>query len=215
MADYETEEQQVEALKAWWAENGKSVIAGVVIGLGIIFGWRGWQSHQVDYSRESASAYFEFREAVKANAEEKIQSQFALLQSDYADTPYGVLAALQVAKNSVEKDAFDQASEALAWANEHTEDADVKSIIGLRLARLNLQQGKLDEALAALPADDVAGQFLAMSSEVKGDIYLAQGKADEALNAYKTAKEQRSPLADPQLLEMKYYDLVKTVEGDV
>ncbi len=44
--EYETEEQQVEALKEWWAENGKAVIAGIVLGAGVIGGWTFWKGHQ-------------------------------------------------------------------------------------------------------------------------------------------------------------------------
>ncbi|MEW8396328.1 MAG: tetratricopeptide repeat protein, partial [Candidatus Thiodiazotropha sp.] len=40
MSEYQTEEEQVEAIKRWWKENGTSVIAGLVIGLGGIFGWQ-------------------------------------------------------------------------------------------------------------------------------------------------------------------------------
>ena len=42
---YKTEEEQVEAIKKWWQENGKSIIAGVVIGITAIFGWRAYDSH--------------------------------------------------------------------------------------------------------------------------------------------------------------------------
>jgi predicted negative regulator of RcsB-dependent stress response len=37
---YTTEEQQVEVIKSWWKENGTSVLAGTVIGLVGLFGWR-------------------------------------------------------------------------------------------------------------------------------------------------------------------------------
>ena len=40
--EYETEEQQVEALKDWWAENGRAVIAGVVLGVVVIGGLGLW-----------------------------------------------------------------------------------------------------------------------------------------------------------------------------
>ncbi len=44
---YRTDEEQVEALRKWWLENGKSVIAGIVIGFSAIFGWRAWQDHTI------------------------------------------------------------------------------------------------------------------------------------------------------------------------
>ncbi len=31
---YDTEEEQVQAIKEWWKENGKAVIIGAVLGLG-------------------------------------------------------------------------------------------------------------------------------------------------------------------------------------
>ena len=42
MAEFETEDQQLEALRKWWQENGRGVLVGVVLGLGAVGGWRGW-----------------------------------------------------------------------------------------------------------------------------------------------------------------------------
>ena len=39
---YTSEDEQVEALKKWWKENGKSVIGGVIIGAGLLFGGRAY-----------------------------------------------------------------------------------------------------------------------------------------------------------------------------
>ncbi|MEI8632387.1 tetratricopeptide repeat protein [Vibrio sp. PP-XX7] len=51
---YDTEEQQVEAIKNWWGENGKAVLIGTVVGLAGIFGWNYYQ-HSVVTSQETAS----------------------------------------------------------------------------------------------------------------------------------------------------------------
>ena len=37
---YETEEQQVEAIKKWWKANGNTLIIGAVVGLAGLWGWR-------------------------------------------------------------------------------------------------------------------------------------------------------------------------------
>ena len=55
--EYETEEQQVEALKAWWAENGKSVMLGVGIGVAAIGGWQFWGKHKESQAREASDGY--------------------------------------------------------------------------------------------------------------------------------------------------------------
>ena len=40
---YASEEEQVQAIKKWGKENGPGIIAGLILGLGALFGWRYWQ----------------------------------------------------------------------------------------------------------------------------------------------------------------------------
>ncbi|GAL21617.1 Mlr7403 protein [Vibrio maritimus] len=54
---YDSEEQQVEAIKDWWKENGKAVVLGVVVGLGGLFGWRYYQDSVVQ-AQEAASEQY-------------------------------------------------------------------------------------------------------------------------------------------------------------
>ena len=55
---YATEEEQVEALKKWWKQNGKSVLGGVLIGVAVIYGGKTWlQQHNRQI--EVASAEYE------------------------------------------------------------------------------------------------------------------------------------------------------------
>ncbi len=44
MSEMRTEEEQVEALKDWWKENGRSLLLGVALALAIVFGWKGWET---------------------------------------------------------------------------------------------------------------------------------------------------------------------------
>ncbi len=48
MEIYENENDQVEAVKRFFAENGKALAVGVILGVGVLIGWRYWNSHQVD-----------------------------------------------------------------------------------------------------------------------------------------------------------------------
>lgn len=41
-----TEEEQVEALKKWWKENGTAVIVGVVIGISAVVGFWKWREYR-------------------------------------------------------------------------------------------------------------------------------------------------------------------------
>ena len=52
------DEEQVEALKKWWSESGKSVVAGLAIGLAAVAGWSSWQTWQTSQA-ELASVRYE------------------------------------------------------------------------------------------------------------------------------------------------------------
>ena len=52
-----TEEEQVEAMKKWWNENGKSLIITVVVVLAGYFGWNSYQENQRVQGEAAASIY--------------------------------------------------------------------------------------------------------------------------------------------------------------
>ena len=54
---YNTEEEQVEAIKKWWNENGKSIIAGIIIGVIAIFGWRSYENHTAMQAKAASILY--------------------------------------------------------------------------------------------------------------------------------------------------------------
>ena len=56
----DTEEEQLEEFKRWWREHGRTVIAGVVLGLGTVGGWSWWRNH-VTTQAEAASLRARFR----------------------------------------------------------------------------------------------------------------------------------------------------------
>ena len=41
------EEQEINQLKDWWKENGKTIIVAFILGVGGMFGCRYWQAHNM------------------------------------------------------------------------------------------------------------------------------------------------------------------------
>jgi predicted negative regulator of RcsB-dependent stress response len=125
----------------------------------------------------------------------------------YSDSVYAVLAALGVAKLEVSKGDTDAATQRLKWALERANEDGLKHVVQLRLARLLLDQGKLDEALQyANPAN--MGTFKSSYSHVKGDIYLQKGDQDMARMAYQAAlQDQQLSPQTRNLVQMKLDDL--------
>ena len=89
---------------------------------------------------------------------------------------------------------------------EHSKDVELKHIARLRLARVQIDQGKPDEALQTL--SDPAGTFAARYDEVRGDAYYAKKDPAKAVELYKKALGEDDPESmDSALLALKIADL--------
>lgn len=198
-----SEEEQVEALKKWWKENGKSVVAGVVIGLGGVFGWQAWTQHQ-QATAEQASAQFEqLNQSVAVGAPQAEQHAKAIIQ-DYQGTAYAVFAALELAKVKVEQGDTATAKAQLQWAMDNADDASLKQIARLRMVRVLLGDGDADGAssiLAGAPADSYKAEL----AELRGDIAAAKGDFSAARQAYQEALN--SQVGSTAVVQMKLDDL--------
>ena len=207
MAEYETEEQQVEALKKWWADNGRAVLLGIGLGLALIFGWRGWQGHKVTIAQEASSAYTEVMRSLETDDDgEEFLSNVEAIKSQHGGSSYAAMASLAEARFHVEKDQLPEAEEALRWTIDQGAFAEIKSIARLRLSRVLNAQDKHDEALAVL--DKVtSSNYAGLVNEIRGDIHLDSGDAKEALAAYRRAQETSGMSAPNEDLQMKLDDL--------
>jgi len=188
----------VEALKDWWKANGTSVIAGAVIGLAGLFGWRFYNEHQIAAEEAASQAY---QQAVGAQQSEQLKT----VTSEHADSAYALLAALNLAKRAVDVGQLPEAEKQLQFVLSSSDGELLKPIAGLRLARVLAEQQRFDEALAQLAAVD-SQAFLGQVEEIKGDIYLRQGQTELARNAYQAAADAGELSGNP-MLQMKLDDL--------
>lgn len=198
------EEQQVEAIKDWWKANGKSVIIGVVVGIGGILGWRYYQDG-ITAEQETASHGYS---AVISNLEEKgLEAQKPTQDFITANdkTSYAVLASLQLAKAQVDANKFDDALTQLKWAKLHAKDDTLLPIISYRMARVLTAQSKYDDAISEISAVK-SEAWKARNQELMGDIYLLKGDKDAAQKAYIQAQQDGTA---NQALQMKLDDLAK------
>jgi predicted negative regulator of RcsB-dependent stress response len=201
---YDTEEQQVEAIKSWWQENGKAVIIGTIVGLCVIGGWK-YREATIKEAQESASISYET--AIGQLSEKGLESQPTIQQfiNSHKESSYASLAALQLSKALIEDNQLDEALAQLNWVKSNTEDAALKVVASYRVARLEAgqtnYQGALDE-LASITNEGWQGRVL----ELKGDILLAQGDKDAAYIAYTEAQQANDA---SQLLKLKLDDLAK------
>jgi predicted negative regulator of RcsB-dependent stress response len=200
MSDYKTDDEKVEELKAWWKENGTSVIAGVALSIAGLFGWQYWKDYQANTAAEASSIYAEVAKADAATLE-KALPQVQTLQKDYSSTPYAASASLKIAQQYAEKGEYEPAATALHWVIDNSKEDAFKHVANIRLARVLLAMNKLDDALA-LTTQVYPTTYASLIEELKGDIYSAQKKTAEARAAYDKAILSSSG-GSTELIKMK------------
>ena len=202
---YETDDEKVEALKKWWKDNGLSVAAGIGIGLAAVFGWRGWVGYPDAVGKQASAAFEQLLAAADSGNTESALKQSELVTSDFGSTAYATLAALVRARVELEAGNVPGARAALEEAIAKAPDPGLARIAALRLARVEFGAGDMVAAKALLDEHDKDGSFAGDFAALRGDIAAAEGRMDEAREAYEQALAAGA--ADPELLELKIDNL--------
>lgn len=207
MEPHFTEHEDVEKVKRWWREYGRSIVVGVVIGLLIMAGVRAWMAHKEESAQVASALYGQLSQAAASEDEDAVQELAARLQDEYGGTPYADLAAFVQARLKVEAGAPAEAVEPLERVARQGATEELRQVARLRLARAQLAADRPDAALSTL-AEGEPGSFASHYEAVRGDIYAAQERQQEARAAYERALAGM-PSDDPmrQLLQMKRDDL--------
>jgi predicted negative regulator of RcsB-dependent stress response len=183
---YDLEEQeQLDEFKAWWKKNGKLATNLVLAALIAYAAWQGYGYYQNKKAVEASTLYQALVVAETSKGTE-IQSQAAKLTAEYASTPYAGRAAILSAKASLAANDTKAAKTQLEWAAKNAKESTTKAIASLQLAGILFEEKNYDAALQLLTNDADKG-FTGLKEDLKGDIYLAQGKTAEAKKAYETA----------------------------
>ncbi|GAB81205.1 YfgM family protein [Shimwellia blattae] len=204
MEMYDNENDQIDAVKRFFAENGKALVVGVVLGIGALVGWRYWNGHQSDTARASSLAYEQVTTAIQADKPETL----AAAQKFAADTrdTYGALAAMQVAQHFVDSEQLDKAAAELQQGAGDAKDPQLQSLINLRLARIQIQQKQADAALKTL--DTVKGEgWSAIVADIRGEALLSKGDKQGARDAWSKGVASDASPALREMMQMKINNL--------
>ncbi|MBD3648675.1 MAG: tetratricopeptide repeat protein, partial [Pseudomonadales bacterium] len=175
MVSDKTEEEQLEALKKWFEENGTSLIVGIVLALGGVFGYQAWQSEVRETGEEASALYQDLVDTVAVSPMEQLSedqvstAQFIAdqLKTDFEDTTYAHFAAMFMARIAAEGNDLESAASELRWVLEQGPEESIELIVRPRLARLLLAQDKPDEAMQ-VPEGRDPGAHESTWAEVRG-----------------------------------------------
>ncbi|MDC0663305.1 YfgM family protein [Marinobacter sp. SS21] len=212
MAELRTEEEQIQAIKNWWKKNGSSLLIGIGAALAIVFGWQAWQKQQ-DQQRSAAAAEFAnlliaYSDQADESRAETVSYVASQLQEEFEDSAYAIYGTLILAQlQLVELNDDSAALASLQWAHERAAgNPALELVVRSRLARAQLANGQLDEALATVRDASNPSSFKALLAELEGDILMAQGDQEAAGEAYLQAR-QASRTGRNGVLELKLADL--------
>ncbi|HKS33068.1 MAG TPA: YfgM family protein [Enterobacteriaceae bacterium] len=204
MEIYENENDQVGALKRFFAENGKALVVGVVLGIGGLLGWRYWTSHQAD---AASAASLSYQRAVSTLSADKPESLTAAQKfaADNKNT-YGAFASLELAQQFVDKNELDKAVTQLQQGLAAAQDTNLQAVINLRLARVQLQLKQADAALKSL--EGIKGEaWAAIVADLRGEILLSKGDKQGARAAWEAGVKSDASPALSEMMRMKMNNL--------
>ena len=206
MEVYQTEEQQVEAIKGYWAQNGNTIIAGIALGFAGFIGFNLYQDNQLEQELAVSDSYQTLIEQSTKDAKAFTENGEKFI-SENGSNSYVALTALALAKEAATHKDWPQVQKQLTKALETAPTEGIKAIASLRLARVQVQLEQYTEALATLNGN-LPESFTAAIEEIKGDAYLQQGKVDLARNAYQAAIAADGMATSPSL-QIKLDDLAQ------
>jgi predicted negative regulator of RcsB-dependent stress response len=201
---YDLEEQeQLEAIKAWWRQYGNlilSLVLAVAVG---VAGYQGWRYYRYQQSTGASTLYGQMEVAARGNDTKRVRDIAAEIVDDYASTAYAGLAALASAKAAFSTGDLPAAESQLRWAASHAKEQEHRDIARLRLAGVLLDEKKPGDALKVLE-DKPLDTFVPLYADMRGDILAAQGKKADAAAQYRAALEKLEPASGyRQVVEVK------------
>jgi predicted negative regulator of RcsB-dependent stress response len=210
-----TEEEQVDAIKQWFAKHGMPLVVTIVLAVGGSFGYQSWESSTRENSEKASELFENLTEAVSVGPldelddEDKSTAKYIAreLKTDYPDSTYAHFAAMHIARIAVEDGDLAKAVTDLQWVLEQKVDTGLASLINLRLAQVKLAQGEFEGGLAFVdPAK--AGAYASAYAETRGDIFYAMEQLGKAREAYQMAVNTQAEGTAKPMLKMKLDDLL-------
>lgn len=187
---YDLEEQeQIDALKAWWRQHGRLIIVAVVAAALAAAAVTGWRLYQRSQAEQASQLYATLEKAQRSNDLKQIRDIAGQIIQRFGRTGYAPMAALVAAKADFDAGDLANAGKQLEWAVEHAREDQTRAVAQLRLAAVRLDEKKYDEALRLLQQPHPEA-FDGLYADLRGDVLAAQGKTDEAKAAYKLALEK-------------------------
>ena len=216
MDDTLSEKEQIEQMRSWWSEYGGYVIGGLGLGIAVLAGFNYYQNSRLEAQLEGSALYETLVRHVGTGSLEEAEVVADELATDYSSTSYAAQAKLAMARLYMDKNRDQDAADELGELVESDTDVAGKHVARARLARILLYQGKAQEVVDLLEAQESAA-FAPTYNELLGDAYHALGRIEDAEAAYQAVMldPMSQATVDQQLVQWKALDLPEPGSDEV
>ena len=206
---YATEEEQIAKIKEWLRNYGFTILLGIVLAIGLSYGYRYWVGHTEKLYEQASVGYENMMSNLIAKNTDKATLQAQYLIKRFPNTGYAQSAALVLAQIAADNNQLDEAAKQLKQIASNAKNSGIRQLATIRYARILSAQNKNQDALNELEAvKDKA--FTAAVEMIKGDIYTKLNQVDKAKQSYALALSALGNVnIDNRLLQMKIDNLSK------
>ena len=206
MDDLQSEKEQLEEIRAWWADYGRYVIAGVVIAVALMVGFNQYKSNKLTAELEASALFESLAGHVFEGDLDDAELVADELANNYANTSYAAQSRLAMARLYMDKNRDQDAADVLRELLEMRGNGALRHVGRLRLARILLYQDKPQEVVDLLVGQDNKA-FAGLYAEALGDAFAALGQVEAAGESYRIALADTSQTVNRGLVQMKLIDL--------
>jgi len=204
MSDLYDTHEQGERVKSWLRENGSAIVMGLVLAFGLMFGFKQWQAWETGKRQQASAEYQMVVTFIEANNMDAAVPNYEVLKAEYPKSAYTSMASMLMAKARLQAGQLDLAATALTHAMNTAQPEPVRVIARERLARVRLSQGDADAALVLLDSASSNVGFEAQFAEIRGDIHLAKGETQLAIQSYQASLDAlEEGVGNQELLKIK------------
>ncbi len=195
-------------MRAWWSENGRYVVAGVVLAASLLVGISQYRSGKLEAQIEASALYESLAEHVEDGDLDDAEAVADDLATNYANTTYVAQSKLAMARLYMDKNRDQDAADVLNEMLALSRDDELKNIGRVRLARILLYQDRAQAVVDLLSNQNIPA-FASIYDEILGDAYTLLGRVEDAGDAYRSALADTTQTATVShgLIQMKLVDL--------
>jgi predicted negative regulator of RcsB-dependent stress response len=148
--------------------------------------WNGWNYWQRSQASKAAVLFDEIERAAVANDAERMERALADMKDRFGSTTFAAQSGLLAGKALFDAGKTDGARAALTWVADKASDDAYKAVARLRRVGLDTEAKAFDQALKTLEAP-MPKAFEPLAADRRGDVFMAQGKMEEAKIQYQNA----------------------------